>query len=266
MSIPIIVLGCIIQARMGSTRLPGKVMELLDGENASILYTINQLKSCKLIDKIIVATTTNSEDDVVDKFVSDLGIDVFRGDSDNVLSRYYQCAKKYSLSSILRVTADCPLIDPLIVDHGISLFFNNKCDYVTNTFPRTFPDGNETEVFSFKSLETAFQFAILPSEKEHVTPYFRNNKEKFTILNFTNERDISHLRWTLDYEVDLKLIKTLIARIKKRPIHLDDILHILREDPSLVEINKEHIPNEGYQKSLKQDEEFLKSFDSEKNK
>jgi spore coat polysaccharide biosynthesis protein SpsF len=259
-------LGCIIQARMGSTRLPGKVMEILDGKNPSIFYTINQLRSCKLIDKIIVATTTNSEDDVIENFVTSLGVDVFRGESDNVLSRYYYCAKKYSLSSILRVTADCPLIDPLIVDKGISLFLQNDYDYVTNTFPRTFPDGNETEIFSFKSLQIAYDNAILPSEQEHVTPYFRNNKNKFSILNFTHDVDISNLRWTLDYEVDLKLIKTIIMKIQKRPIHLSHILSILSDNPSLIEINKNHAPNEGYQKSLKQDKEFLKNLKPNKNK
>ena len=113
---------------MNSSRLPGKVMTLLDN-NPSIFYTINQLKHCKSIDKIIVATTKNTEDDIIDEYVRNIGIDVFRGDSDDVLSRYYNCAKTYSLSSILRITADCPLIDPLIVEKGISLFLENSYDY-----------------------------------------------------------------------------------------------------------------------------------------
>lgn len=257
-------LGCIIQARMGSSRLPGKVLMLVDEQHASLFYTISQLKTCKLIDKIIIATTTNQEDNVIANFATNLGIDVFRGDPENVLSRYYDCAKQYSLSSILRVTADCPLIDPLIVDRGLSIFLKNDYDYVTNTFPRTFPDGNETEVFSFKSLEIAYLNATLPSEQEHVTPYFRNKKEKFKIFNFSNLTDLSHLRWTLDYNVDLQLIKNIISKIKKRPIHMTDIIKLFEAEPYLIDINKDHKPNEGYLRSLKQDQDFIKKQNSNK--
>ena len=246
---------------MGSSRLSGKVMTLLDN-NPSIFHTINQLKHCKSIDKIIVAITKNHEDDIIDKYVRSIGTDVFRGDSDDVLSRYYNCAKTYSLSDILRITADCPLIDPLIVEKGISLFLGNSYDYVTNTFPRTFPDGNETEIFSFKALDTAYSNSILPSEHEHVTPYFRNNKEKFKILNFTNSENISHLRWTLDYDVDLKLIKLILSKLDTRPIHMNDILQLFKKEPELIEINKNHKPNEGYLKSLQQDKEFTKNLKS----
>jgi len=250
-------LGCIIQARMGSTRFPGKVLEILDDVNPSLQYTINQLNASQLLEKIVIATTKDSEDDEIEIFAKNSGIDIFRGDSDNVLSRYYHCAKSFSFSSILRVTADCPLIDPLIIDKGLSLFLENKYDYVTNTFPRTFPDGNETEIFSFSALESAYNNAILPSEKEHVTPYFRNKRENFRILNFTNEEDISHLRWTLDYDVDLKLIKTIISKINTRPIHVSDILELFKNQPNLKKINQNHKPNEGYMKSLKNDEEFM---------
>jgi len=247
---------------MDSSRLPGKVMTLLDN-NPSIFHTINQLKHCKSIQKIIVAITKNHEDDIIDKYVRSIGIDVFRGDSDDVLSRYYNCAKTYSLSDILRITADCPLIDPLIVEKGISLFLGNSYDYVTNTFPRTFPDGNETEIFSFKALDTAYSNSILPSEHEHVTPYFRNNKEKFKILNFTNSENISQLRWTLDYDVDLKLIRSILSKLDTRPIHMNDILQLFKKEPELIEINKNHKPNEGYLKSLQQDKEFIKNLKSE---
>ena len=133
---------------MGSTRLPGKVMKIIDTKNPSLQYTINQLQSCKTLDKIIVATTNFSEDDVIVNHLENIGMDIFRGSSDDVLDRYFQCAKHYGLSSILRVTADCPLIDPEIVDHGISIFLSENCDYVTNTSPRSFPDGNETEIFT----------------------------------------------------------------------------------------------------------------------
>ena len=233
-------------------------MELVDEENPAIYYTINQLKKSKFLENIIIATTKNKEDDKIVEFSKKFNMKIFRGDSSDVLARYYDCAKYFSLSSILRITADCPLIDPLIVDKGISKFLENKYDYVTNTFPRTFPDGNETEIFSFSALELAYKNSILPSEREHVTPYFRNNKEKFKICNFSYFQNISNLRWTLDYEVDLKLIKIIVSKISKRPIHLEDILKLLKNEPNLIKINKNHKPNEGYFKSLIEDKEFLK--------
>ena len=243
---------------MGSTRLPGKVLSIVDEKNTSLYFTINQLKSCELIDKIVIATTDNDEDDVIEEFCEKYEIECFRGDTDDVLARYYNCAKKFSFSEILRVTGDCPLIDPNIVDQGISIFKKNIYDYVTNTFPRTFPDGNETEIFSFLMLEKAFSSSVLPSEREHVTPYFRNQKESFKIKNFTNDKDISNLRWTLDYEVDLKLIRNVISRISTRPIHMKDILELFKNEPNLKKINQDHKPNEGYMRSLKEDKEFIR--------
>lgn len=253
-------LGCIIQARMGSTRLPGKVMKNLDGFHPSIYFTIEQLKSCKLIDKIIVATTTNSEDDIIEDFVKNHGIDVFRGSSDDVLSRYYFCAKNFSLQTILRVTADCPLIDPDIVDSGISIYNKGDYDYVTNTDPRTYPDGNETEIFSMSALTLAYKKAVLPSEREHVTPYFRNNRRDFKIKNFSYNENLSNLRWTLDHIEDLELIKKILSHNLPRPIHIFEILKLFKENPNLKYINSMYHPNEGYEKSLMDDKKFIQNF------
>jgi spore coat polysaccharide biosynthesis protein SpsF len=251
-------IGCIIQARMGSTRLPGKVMKKLDLQNYSLDYTINQLNECPSLKKIIIATTMNPEDDVIENFANEKKINIFRGDSEDVLSRYYHCAKTFSLDSIIRVTGDCPLIDPKIVEKGIKIYLKENCDYLTNTSPRTFPDGNETEIFSFSALTNAFNNATLPSEREHVTPYFRNNPKDFRIYNFTNNEDISNLRWTLDYDIDLKLIKIIISKIQTRPIHMNDILDLFAKEPQLKKINQDHKPNEGYLRSLKNDEEYLR--------
>ena len=251
-------LGCIIQARMGSTRLPGKVMRLLDGTNPSISFTIQQLKNCSDIDKIIVATTSSSEDNQIESFCKKIGIDVFRGKPDDVLLRYYDCAKYFSLDSVIRITADCPLIDPSIVDKGISIFKNNNYDYVTNTYQRTYPDGNETELFSFSSLEKANSLAKLPSEREHVTTFFKNNQSMFKIFNFEYKKNLSELRWTMDYEEDAILISSLIKKIKNRPFSMDEILNVLENEPDLLKINEGHHPNEGLLKSLKEDESFLK--------
>ena len=251
-------LGCIIQARMGSTRLPGKVMRLLDGINPSISFTVEQLKNCPNIDKIIVATTTNSEDNEIESFCKKIGIDVFRGNSDDVLLRYYDCARFHSLDSIIRITADCPLIDPSVVEKGISIFKNNDYDYVTNTYERTYPDGNETELFSFSALEKANSLAKLPSEREHVTPFFKNDQDIFTMFNFEHEENLSDLRWTMDYEEDAVLISTLLKKIKNRPFTINKILKILKSEPNLKKINHGHHPNEAFVKSLEKDKLFLK--------
>ena len=255
-------IGCIIQARMGSTRLPGKVMKILDTKNPSLKYTINQLQNCKTLDKIIVATTNFSEDDVIVNYLQNMDVDIFRGSSNNVLDRYFQCAKHFGLSSIVRVTADCPLIDPEIVDNGINIFLSENYDYVTNTSPRSFPDGNETEIFTFNALKKAWKNAKLPSEHEHVTPYFRNNTQDFKIKNFKHTSNLSNLRYTVDFSEDLKLVKILISKIKSRPIHLNDILNLFNSQPELLEINKDYEPNEGFKRSLEEDNSFLNKLNS----
>ena len=250
-------ISCIIQARMGSSRLPGKVMKELHNKIPSLQYTINQLNCSKNVDQIIVATSELSEDNVIEDLVRQNNMCCFRGNAQDVLDRYYQCAKKLKLETIVRITADCPLIDPKIVDSVIDLYQNKKSDYAHNILPRTFPDGEDVEVFSFEALEIAWSNARLPSEREHVTPYFRNNSSHFKINNLMNNVNLSHLRWTLDYEDDLKLIMEIVKRINKRPILLQDILSVLKMEPNLIEINNEHIQDEGYHKSLEIDRKFL---------
>ena len=146
-------LGCIIQARMGSSRLPGKVMMNIDEKNTLLHYVIQQLKFSKLTKNIIIATTTSEKDDSIVDFATKMNLNHFRGEVDNVLDRYYQCAKNFSISTIVRISADDPLIDPTIVDRVIEKFYSSSYDYVSNTNPRTFPQGNEIEVFSFETLE-----------------------------------------------------------------------------------------------------------------
>ena len=184
-------IGCIIQARMGSKRLPGKVMMRVDKQNPSIFYTLNQLKFCKKINEIVVATSTNKEDDMLVDYLEKNKINIFRGKFDDVLDRYYQCAKEKHYDNIIRITADCPLIDPVIVDSVIDKFEKSKVDYTSNVHPRTFPDGYDVEVFSFTAIENAWKNATLPSEREHVTPYIWKNPEKFSINNYQNNKNLS---------------------------------------------------------------------------
>jgi spore coat polysaccharide biosynthesis protein SpsF (cytidylyltransferase family) len=252
-------IGCIIQARMGSTRLPGKVMKRIDDENPVLYYVLKQLQSSTLLEKMIVATTILDEDDMIENYVKNMGIDVFRGNTNDVLDRYFQCAKKFSIDVIIRITADNPLIDPTIVDDMIKKFMSNSYDYLTNAHVRTFPYGTEVEIFSCKALKKAWKNAKKLSEKEHVTPYFHNNPDQFKIFNVENFMDTSNFRWTIDRQNDLILVKLIASKIKKRPILMTDILELFSREPNLFKINKNQPKNEGYPKSLKEDEEYLKS-------
>ncbi len=251
-------IGCIIQARMGSSRLPGKVMEKID-DKFLLDYVIDQLKSSKKIEKIIVATTTLPIDNLICEHLSSENITFFRGSSNDVLDRYFQCAKKFSIDTIVRITADNPLIDPYIVDLVIDKYNNTKCDYGTNCLPRTFPYGTEVEIFSFKKLHEVWKNAKKPSEREHVTPYFYNHHDLFDIINVENSKDLSHLRWTVDRKNDLELVQFIVSKISTRPIFLNDILSLYYKEPKLFELNEPLIINEGYLKSLKEDEEFEKN-------
>jgi len=245
-------LGCIVQARLGSSRLPGKVLMEIDGKNSILYYVIKQLQQCTLLNEIIIATSILKEDDKIAEFVKKMGIPCFRGNSHDVLDRYYQCAKKFNLANIVRITADCPLIDPTLVDQVIEEFFSNHCDYATNSLPKTFPQGTETEIFSFKALERSWKNAKKPSEREHVTPYIKNNKI-FKKVIIKSSKDLSDFRWTVDRIEDLIFVREVVSKIKKRPILMNDILEVLSKEPELIEINKNHVKDEGYLKSLKED-------------
>ena len=234
-------IGCIVQARMGSSRLPGKTLLKIDDKKTVLEFGINQLTSSNLLDKIIVATTNLKSDDVIENFVKNMNVDVFRGKSNDVLDRYFQCAKHFSIDTIVRITGDNPLVDPMIIDNLIQKFTLNSYDYLSNAHVRTFPYGTEVEIFSFKSLEQAWKNAILPSEREHVTPYFYNNSNLFNIHNEKQSNDISNLRWTVDREDDLFLVKSIVSKIIKRPILLDDILNLFSKEPKLFKINETQI-------------------------
>ena len=250
-------IGAVIQTRMGSSRLPGKVLLKLD-EGSVLDYVINQVKYCKLVNKIIIATTNLLEDNVIIQNAKDNGVQYFRGHPTDVLDRYYQCAKEHDLSAIIRITSDCPLIDPEIVDLMIRTFNENTYDYISNNKPRTFPYGLDVEVFSFNALENAWKNAQLPSEREHVTSFIYKNLDKFYIHNIEFCDDFSKLRLTIDRINDFKLIQIIVGKIKSRPILIKDILEIYKKEPKLFEINQNYVIDEGYLKSLKKDEDVLR--------
>ncbi len=242
---------------MGSSRLPGKVMQKIDNSFTVIDYVIQQLKSSKRIDKILIATTNLKEDDIICDHLFSQNIEYFRGSSDDVLDRYFQCAKKKSADIIVRITADNPLIDPNIVDSVILDYENNDCDYASNTLLRTFPYGTEVEVFSFKTLQMAWKKAKKPSEREHVTPFIFKPQNNFNLRSIKHFQNLSHLRYTVDRIEDLILVKKIIKNVHDRPILLKDILQLYKTNPNIFKIN-EKVKHDGYITSLKKDEQHLK--------
>ena len=242
-------IGCIVQARMGSTRLPGKVIMKIQNNDTMIDFVINQLKFSKTVNKIIIATTTLSEDDKIINLFGQRKIEFFRGSENDVLTRYYECAKFHSLDVIVRITSDCPLIDPEIIDDLVQKFLNSDCDFISPGFPRTYPQGSaDIEVFSFQSLEKMWLEAKKPSEREHVCSYIYNNPEKFKIIRVPNTSDNSNFKWSVDRENDLKFVQEIVKRISHRPILTDYIINLLKNEPELIDINKNFIFEEGYRK------------------
>ena len=232
---------CILQTRMGSTRLPGKVLMKINENDLILDFVIRQLKFSELLDGIVIATTNLEQDDIIEKYAKDNGIKYFRGSSLDVLDRYYQCAKELKLSTILRVTSDCPLIDPKIVDKIIRKFKKGKYDYVSNFLSHSFPNGTEAEIFSFSVLENTWHNGKKSNEREHVTPYIYDNQEKFCLGQIKNEKDYSNFRWSVDRKDDLELVKAIASKIKKSPILMEDIIQLFIREPELVKINSSNV-------------------------
>ncbi|ANV98016.1 hypothetical protein BBW65_04015 [Helicobacter enhydrae] len=199
----------ILQARMSSTRLPGKVA--MKVKNQTMLeYEIKRILQAKKIDKLVVATSTNNEDDIIEEITKHSNVECFRGSLHNVLDRYFQCTIKYQPSHVVRLTGDCPIIDPCIIDDIIELHLKTLADYTTNGLKRTFPDGLDTEIMTFATLQKVHQRAVSQKDLEHVTHYIYTHPQEFNIQHYLNDEDFSHIRWTLDYEEDYKLLKNII--------------------------------------------------------
>jgi spore coat polysaccharide biosynthesis protein SpsF (cytidylyltransferase family) len=247
----------IIQARFGASRLPGKVMlKVLD--KTILEYVIERVSAAKLIESVIIATTSNGEDSRIADLADRLGVNVYRGSEDDVLDRFYQAAKKIGAKHIVRITADCPLIDPRIIDRVVGRYFESKADYCSNIIEETFPDGEDVEVFSFKALNAAWEKAHLVSEREHVTPYIKNHPADFKLVNVKNRPNLYEKRWTVDRKEDFIFIKTILEAIYpgKNIFHMEDVLGFLKANPKVEDINRHIVRNEGYLKSLKEDREM----------
>lgn len=244
----------LLQARSSSSRLPGKVLKDLHGK-PMILQQITRVQRASLLGTLCLVTSSDASDDMLAQTVRQAGIDVFRGSLDDVLDRFYQAALPYAPDVIVRLTGDCPLADPQVIDLAIQTFMDNQCDYLGNGLPPTYPDGMDVEVFRFSALAAAWQHATLTSEREHVTPYIYKHPEQFTLRNLSHHDDLSALRLTVDEAVDFALIEKIYAGLMpyKPAFLLDDILELLKKNPDWLEENQNIIRNEGYIKSVNQD-------------
>jgi len=226
---------------MTSTRLPGKVLlKILD--KSLLEYQMERLRRVKLADSIVIATTVNETDQPIVEECSRLGVHCFRGSEEDLLSRYYLAASQCEASAVVRITSDCPLIDPVVIDRVIGVYRDNlpSYDYVSNVLTRTYPRGMDTEVFSFKVLETAFQETVLPAHREHVTPFIYQNPQRFSLANVANDTDLSGHRWTVDTVEDFSLIKNILEEIYPvNPLFaMGDILGVLDKNPAWRDINR----------------------------
>lgn len=231
----------IIQARMNSTRLPGKALKNITGK-PMLAHVVERLKSTKLVNEIVIATTTKEEDRIISRFANDFGVKSFAGSEEDVLDRYYQAAKRCEADVIVRITSDCPLIDPEVVDKVIAFYLKNRGtkDYVSNCLRRSYPRGLDTAVFCFEVLEMAWQQSKEPYQREHVTLYIYEHPEIFRLVNVENNEDLSYMRWTVDEARDLEFVREIYERLYKEGeiFAMKDVLALLKREPQLMEINK----------------------------
>jgi spore coat polysaccharide biosynthesis protein SpsF len=249
----------IIQARISSSRFPGKVMMPILGE-PMLLRQIERVRNSKKIDQILIATSTEPSDDLIENLCQSHKINCFRGSLNDVLDRYYCAAKFYGADQVVRLTGDCPLIDPQIIDQTINHHSKGNYDYTSNAIEPTFPDGLDVEVMTFTCLEEAWKDATIPSHREHVTRFFYTQPNKFKLGLVKSDIDFSHFRWTVDEPIDLELVNDIYQSLyfKNSMFTFSDVLEYLEKNPELQKINLNIPRNAGMQKSLIADQEFIK--------
>ncbi len=251
----------IIQARLGSTRLPGKLLRPIQGK-ALLEHVVLRVRAAKSIQNIVIAATTNVLDDPIVELAKKLSVTCYRGSEEDVLDRFYQAAKSVKATVIVRITPDDPFKDPEVIDKAVHLLTSSQppLDYVANascdgSIVPTYPEGLDTEAFTMDCLTRMWTSASKPSEREHVTPYVFSHRSEFQIKSFANPIDLSSHRWTIDYENDFAFADAIYARLyPSKPLFLmNDILQLLAREPELAGINSGPVRNEGYKRSLQKE-------------
>ncbi|OXB91657.1 cytidylyltransferase domain-containing protein [Parageobacillus galactosidasius] len=232
--------AAIIQARTGSTRLPGKVLKKVLGKTL-LEYQMERVKRAETINEIIIATTTKEIDDPIVQLCQKLSIPYYRGSEEDVLSRYYEAATEFNVDVIVRLTSDCPIIDPDVIDKVVRYYLKNQdqYDYVSNTLTRTYPRGLDTEVFPYEVLKRVHEEAKELTHREHVTAYIYHHPDQFRLCNVSNEKDESKHRWAVDTAEDFFLVKNILETLY--PINslftLEDVIQVLQDKPEWIKIN-----------------------------
>ena len=238
----------IIEARTGSSRLRNKVVAEIEGK-PMIFYVIDRVKQIKSVEQIILATTQEKNDKILIEIAKQNSIGIFAGDSMDVLNRDYQCALQNNADPIIRITGDCPLIDPDIVEEMLEFYLKNNYDYISNRINPKYPDGLDVEIYSFKTLQMVEQNAKLSSERALVTTYITKNPKIFKIFSYENQEDLSGHRWTVDEQNDLEFIRKIYSIMKpKTNFSMNKIMEILIKNPELLKINSGIVRNEGHLK------------------
>lgn len=234
----------LLQARMGSIRLPNKVMRPINN-TPMIELMLTRLSQTKRVSQIVLATSVEAKNQPLAEHVRSLGYEVFLGSEDDVLDRFYNAALYYKADAVIRVTGDCPLIDPTLIDTIIAEYETSGVDYATNTLPPTYPDGLDVEIFSFDALKITAQTAIKPYEREHVTPFIRTSSI-FSHRNIANTVDLSHLRWTVDELVDFAVIEQVFQHFHPRTdFSWHEVLNLQQQSPHIFSANQTIKRNEG---------------------
>ena len=241
----------IIQARMGSTRLPGQSLEVIEARPL-LLHVVDRARAATLIDDVWIATTTQPEDDRIAETADSNGVAVYRGSVEDVLDRYVGAARAAAADTVVRLTADDPLKDPQIIDKVVrALIEGSHVDYASNTLEPTYPEGLDVEVFARHTLERASREAALPSEREHVTPYIWKHPEIFRLVSIKDDIDRSHMRWTVDYPADLEFVRAVYGELYHGEVFSSGaVLELLARHPGLMGVVEPHERNEGYRRSV----------------
>jgi spore coat polysaccharide biosynthesis protein SpsF len=246
----------ILQARMTSSRLLAKVLQPILGR-PMLSRQIERLRRCTMIDKLLVATSDDPSDQPIAELCAAESVACYRGSLNDVLDRYYQAAKLILPSHVVRLTGDCPLTDPRVIDSTIQFYLQGDYDFVSNAIEPTFPDGLDAAVFSFQVLEQAWREAQLPSEREHLTLFIRYRPKRYRIGSYKDSLDRSDMRWTVDEAADLAFVRKVYERLYPDKPDFDsaDIYRLLKQQPELQAVNDGVVRNEGLWRSLQQDNE-----------
>lgn len=244
----------ILQARMSSSRLPGKVLLRTCGKPL-LAHQIERVRRCEAVSHLVVATSTDASDDPIEHLCRELGVDVHRGSLDDVLDRFAGAARPFGPEWVVRLTGDCPLADPAVIDRVVRAAMGGGFDYVSSALHPSFPDGLDAECLRAPVLVAAASEARLPSEREHVTAFVYSRSERFRLGEVRNAVDLSALRWTVDEPRDFVFVSQVFERLypANPRFSMDDVLQLLDNEPILATINGGILRNEGYYKSLQRD-------------